>query len=69
MNTYATELITRERIADWHRAAQDELSVRSHSAGHLGLQDMSRVARGIAATRAGRLAFVRRFAAMLGAAA
>jgi hypothetical protein len=28
MNSYAMEQITRERVADWHREAEDELRVR-----------------------------------------
>ena len=69
MTSYAMEQITRERIADWHRQAQNELLVQSRRAPLPRLLGRAMVARWIPNQGAGqRLATLRRLASRLVAA-
>ena len=68
MNTYAMEQVTRERIAEWHREAQDELLVRSRRSTHPWFLTGPTVARSVGNSGAGRLAFLRSVAARIAAA-
>ncbi len=68
MNSYAMEQITRERIADWHRQAHDELLARTRVTLDPQLQVEPPRARRAEQPGAGFLASLRRFAARLVAA-
>jgi hypothetical protein len=69
MTSYAMEQLTRERIADWHRQARDELLVQSRTARLPWLPGQGAVARSTPKAGAGRLASFRRLASRLMAAA